>query len=306
MPNSISNPDVPITKQDLYNFYQKILPYLGAVGSLSELTDVLITSATNGQSIKYNATSGKWENADIIDDTASTAAVAWSAAKVIAELANKQATLTAGAGITITNGVISADPGISMTIVSSLPTQDISTTTIYLVPAQTTATDNIYDEFVYVNNQWEQIGSTAIDLTNLYTKQEINSMFTSQSTSQSAIDDTQDSQVAEIDNSLSSMSTSMSELAETASSLSTENSTQTASINSLTSENSTQTSEINSLSTAESELTSEIDVLESEVAEKQDVLTAGEGIDIEQFGNDTIIKSSGAVIYANALFPSGS
>ena len=29
------------------------------------------------------------------------------------------------------------------------------------------------DEYIYVNNAWEKIGSTAVDLSNYYTKEEI-------------------------------------------------------------------------------------------------------------------------------------
>ena len=43
-------------------------------------------------------------------------------------------------------------------VVATLPTTDISTRTIYLVPKSTTETGNVYDEFIYVNNSWENIG----------------------------------------------------------------------------------------------------------------------------------------------------
>lgn len=88
------------------------------------------------------------------------------------EVADKQDSLTAGAGISISNNVISANAGISLTVVSTLPTTDISTTTIYLIAKTTAETNDIYDEYVYVNNAWEHIGSTQIDLTNYYTKTE--------------------------------------------------------------------------------------------------------------------------------------
>ena len=53
---------------------------------------------------------------------------------------------------------------LSLAIVQALPTEDISTTTIYLVPKSTSQTNNAYDEYVYVNNSWEKIGSTEIDM----------------------------------------------------------------------------------------------------------------------------------------------
>ena len=40
---------------------------------------------------------------------------------------------------------------------------------IYLVPKQTTSTNNIYDEYIWINNAWECIGSTTIDLSNYVT-----------------------------------------------------------------------------------------------------------------------------------------
>ena len=55
-------------------------------------------------------------------------------------------------------------------IVDSLPTENISTSTIYLVPSTKPEAENIYDEYIYVNNSWEHIGSTSIDLSDYVTK----------------------------------------------------------------------------------------------------------------------------------------
>lgn len=68
------------------------------------------------------------------------------------------------------NSLISAIVTLNILVVQTLPTQDISTTTIYLVPKQTPETQDIYDEYIYVNNAWEHIGTTQIDLSNYYTK----------------------------------------------------------------------------------------------------------------------------------------
>ena len=67
------------------------------------------------------------------------------------------------------NNLISAISTMSLEVVQTLPTQDISTTTIYLVPKQTAGTNDAYDEYIYVSNNWEHIGSTDIDLTNYVT-----------------------------------------------------------------------------------------------------------------------------------------
>ena len=68
------------------------------------------------------------------------------------------------------DALISAIVTLNILVVQTLPTQDISTTTIYLVPKQTPETQDIYDEYIYVNNAWEHIGTTQIDLSNYYTK----------------------------------------------------------------------------------------------------------------------------------------
>ncbi len=74
------------------------------------------------------------------------------------------------------NQLISVIPRFDIEVVEELPTEDISETTIYLVPSADPQTANSYDEFIYVSGAWEQIGSTAIDLSNYYTKEEINTL----------------------------------------------------------------------------------------------------------------------------------
>lgn len=65
--------------------------------------------------------------------------------------------------------LISTVSSLNIEVVQTLPTQDISTSTIYLVPKTASTNDN-YDEYIYVNNSWEHIGSTQVDLSNYYTK----------------------------------------------------------------------------------------------------------------------------------------
>ena len=327
----LTNPDVPITKKDLSDFYQAILPYLGgSAENLNDLLNVVISNVADGEILQYDSTSGKWINVSNaggvqIDDTTTSTTETWSSNKINTELGNKQGILTTSNGIDITNGTITAkidgdtitfnaqgqmiasvgasslndltnvnittpidgqvlkynqttskwenqvDAGgaiiddtttssstvwssskvnteitskteiddtsttvsntwsaskisnviaalalVDFSVVQTLPIQDISTHTIYLVPKSTAQTDDVYDEYIYINNDWEHIGSTTVDLSNYYTKTEADTLF----------DD------------------------------------------------------------------------------KQDVLTAGDGIEIEAIGNSTIIKSTGAIIYANPLFPS--
>ena len=68
------------------------------------------------------------------------------------------------------NNLISAAATGGFSVVSALPTTDISTKTIYLLPKTTSETNNVYDEYIYVNSDWELIGDTTIDLTAYQTK----------------------------------------------------------------------------------------------------------------------------------------
>lgn len=51
-----------------------------------------------------------------------------------------------------------------VTIVTDLPTTNIDTHTIYF-KSNSSSGNNVYDEYMYINSNWELIGSTQIDLT---------------------------------------------------------------------------------------------------------------------------------------------
>lgn len=71
---------------------------------------------------------------------------------------------------------------LNILVVETLPATDISTSTIYLKPNTQSGTDNIYDEYIYVNNKWEIIGSTAVDLSNFYDKTTIDTKLADKAT----------------------------------------------------------------------------------------------------------------------------
>ena len=77
--------------------------------------------------------------------------------------------LTNGAGYQTANDVqtaittaISGIVGVKFEVVASLPTTG-DAGTIYLISNSGTA-PNVYDEYIYVNNGWEKIGTTDVDL----------------------------------------------------------------------------------------------------------------------------------------------
>lgn len=66
------------------------------------------------------------------------------------------------------NELASTLQNVSITIVSSLPSTG-KTNVIYFV-SKTGSTNDVYDEWIYVNNAWEHIGSTEVDLTGYATE----------------------------------------------------------------------------------------------------------------------------------------
>lgn len=76
--------------------------------------------------------------------------------------------------------LINEIPKFDIEIVETLPTQDISETTIYLVPnGDNPLSGNGYEEYIYINNNWELIGTTNIDLSDYYTKEEVDELIES-------------------------------------------------------------------------------------------------------------------------------
>ena len=64
-----------------------------------------------------------------------------------------------------------------------MPTTDISSTTIYLLTSAQTVTSNLYTEYIYVNNTWEKLGTQELDLTNYYTKTQVDGFVSNLNTS---------------------------------------------------------------------------------------------------------------------------
>lgn len=59
--------------------------------------------------------------------------------------------------------------GLSVKIVTVLPTEEISGTTIYLIKTS----GNNYNQYMWIDNAWENLGSTTVDLSNYYTKDKV-------------------------------------------------------------------------------------------------------------------------------------
>ena len=68
-------------------------------------------------------------------------------------------------------------PSMNREVVESLPTTDIDPNVIYMVLREDSEPNNIYDEWLYINDEWEKIGSTETDLSDYYTKTQADNKF---------------------------------------------------------------------------------------------------------------------------------
>ena len=80
------------------------------------------------------------------------------------QLTNGAGYQTASDVTTAINTALAGITSIDFQIVQTLPSTGVKGT-IYLVPNSGSGT-NVYDEYIYINNSWELIGTTAVDLTN--------------------------------------------------------------------------------------------------------------------------------------------
>lgn len=74
------------------------------------------------------------------------------------------------------NNLVDMIPKFAIEVVTTLPTTQISNTTIYLIKTSETETGNLYTEYIYVNGSWEVLGTQKLDLTNYYTKQDVDDL----------------------------------------------------------------------------------------------------------------------------------
>ena len=84
-------------------------------------------------------------------------------AYIVAQIVN-DSTVKNKADKTYVDELISSLTLLDVKKVDVLPTTDISTSTIYMVPRKASTKDNVYDEYIYVNNSWEHFGTTDIEL----------------------------------------------------------------------------------------------------------------------------------------------
>lgn len=103
---------------------------------------------------------------------------------------------------TYTNTEIGKVATLDIQVVAALPTSDISSRTIYLVPSTDPAEQNVKTEYMYINDNWEIIGSTHVDLSGYATSDDVNAVNTALNAAVATINQ----ELADIKDSISNLS----------------------------------------------------------------------------------------------------
>ena len=147
-----------------------------ATQAATSATTAAQTATANANKATQDATTAV-SNADTATSEANAAA---SEARSAAEDAHKAVIDDSAASTSRTyssskiNALITGVTGFSVEVVDQLPTSGIDTHKIYFVPKETSkqTAGDIYDEYLYIQNAWEHIGTTDVDLSQYYTRTE--------------------------------------------------------------------------------------------------------------------------------------
>nr|DAH13310.1 MAG TPA: hypothetical protein [Caudoviricetes sp.] len=157
----------------------------------SKKTDALIEEAKGSASTDLGTAKTeleakidtKLDKAKIKSKKSSTAGDVYDAPYVNTELDKKQDKLTAGTNIKIEGSTISCTIDTTLyKVVETLPAKPASgdMNKIHLVPSDETATKNVYKEYIWKGDAWEQLGEyqSTVDLTPYFKKSDITQTLT--------------------------------------------------------------------------------------------------------------------------------
>lgn len=157
----------------------------------SKKTDALIEEAKGSASTDLGTAKTeleakidtKLDKAKIKSKKSSTAGDVYDAPYVNTELDKKQDKLTAGTNIKIEGSTISCTIDTTLyKVVATLPAKPASgdMNKIHLVPSDETATKNVYKEYIWKGDAWEQLGEyqSTVDLTPYFKKSDITQTLT--------------------------------------------------------------------------------------------------------------------------------
>ena len=161
------------------------------IGAKSNKSQTVAVSVQDGTTTQKGIV--QLANAHDASDTTKAATGSTVASAINAFDANTIGSWTSGKYTGTVKSAIESLAAVSMfTVVSALPQTGV-TNTIYIVKPSG-KTEGPYEEYIWVDNKWEKIGDTDIQLENYYKKSEIGGTW-SQSNTLSAYVDTQDNAI---------------------------------------------------------------------------------------------------------------
>ena len=145
--------------------------YVRISGSDVEIDDTTASTASVYSSSKTE-TVATAAAAALIDDTSASTATVYSSSKTeevagAAALALIDDATASTASVYSSSKVDTLIQGITsfeVEIVQALPTEDIDPHKIYFLEKSTPSSDNIYEEYMYIENAWELIGTTEVSV----------------------------------------------------------------------------------------------------------------------------------------------
>lgn len=170
--------DAPLSSTDDSVYTSKKTDALIEKAKVSASTD--LGTAKTELEAKINT---KLDKAKIKSKKSSTAGDVYDAPYVNTELDKKQDKLTAGTNIKIEGSTISCTIDTTLyKVVETLPAKPASgdMNKIHLVPSDETATKNVYKEYIWKGDAWEQLGEyqSTVDLTPYFKKSDITQTLT--------------------------------------------------------------------------------------------------------------------------------
>lgn len=160
---SLTNPNTPVSQQDLQDFYHKILPYMGGGsggGGTSDYADLTNKPQIEGVTLNGNKSAS---DLGLVTKTVNDLVNYWLKTETYSK--------------TEVDTIVTAIKNSRFEVVATLPTTDIKTNVIYLVPSADPQTSNVKDEYINLDGTtsgWEKIGSTSVDLSGYVTDTELN------------------------------------------------------------------------------------------------------------------------------------